>query len=268
LNCVKKLRECAVGAAILFVLFNAVVVRGQSVRACDEDKPFTAQMVEHIESESPAGTELKPDNVGDGNLQARDSNGRYYGGLIVNKVHMPASSGANAADDSKPWTRKGPAIHSMIWIWDCQKGRETQVFPDLKLVRIIPNGFLPSWQRKPGTSLYEFLTRGQVPNRTIEDLGFKEIAGVMTHGYRETVTGTEGEWNGKPTFVMESWVSEDIAEVVLQKIINPKLKTTTTIALTDIKREEPPKSLFETPSDYTVELPTDQKTTSEQKPIN
>jgi hypothetical protein len=253
-----------------FVLVNAVVARGQSVRACDEDKPFTAQMVEHVEYERPAGTELKQDHDSQGNLWARDSNGRYYRGLIVNKIYVPASSQANATDDSKHWTRKGPALHSMIGIWDCQKGQETEVFPDLKLVRIVPNGELPSWKRQPGLSLYEFLTRGDVPNRKIEDLGFKEIASVVTHGYRETVTGTEnqGAWYGKPTFVMESWVSEDIAEIVLQKIVDPKSRTTTTIALTDIKREEPPKSLFEIPSDYTVELPTDQKTTSEQKPIN
>jgi len=250
-----------------FALVNAVVVRGQSVRACDEDKPFTAQMVEHIDSEWPDGTKQKQDS---GGLRARDSNGRFYAELVFKKNDAPASSRANAADDSQPRTPKGPAIHSTFSIWDCQTGQLTEVFPDLKLVRITLNGDLPSRKRKQGTSLYEFLIRGQHPNRTIEDLGFKEVEGVLTHGYRETVTGTEnqGEWNGKPTFVMESWVSEDIAEVVFQKIINPKTKTTTTIALTDIKREEPPKSLFEIPSDYTVEPPTDQKITSEQKPIN
>ena len=248
-----------------FALANAVVVRGQSVRACDEDKPFTAKMVEHIEYEFPARTELKQDQEG---LRARDSNGRFYAELTLNKIDAPASSRANAADDSKSWTRKGPAIHSTFSIWDCQTGQETKVFPDLKLVRVTPNGDLPSWKRKQGTSLYEFLTRGEVPNRKMEDLGFREVEGVVTHGYRETVTGTEGEWNGKPTFVMESWVSEDIAEVLLRKIITLKLKTTTTIALTDIKREEPPESLFEIPGDYTVERPTDQKITSEQKPLN
>jgi hypothetical protein len=43
-------------------------------------------------------------------------------------------------------------------------------------------------------SLFDFLTSGpRPPNVIFEDLGFKEIEGLLTRGYRETVLGTQDD---------------------------------------------------------------------------
>ena len=226
-------------------LGNAAVARGQSIigqptRFCEEDKPFTAHLVEHIDIEQPDGTELKQDRSG---LRARDSNGRFYVEL----------NGKRIVDDlAKLKGLEGRSIRSTISIADCQTGQETIVFPELKSVRISPTDAV-YFGRLRGASVYEFMTdTGQLPNRTVEDLGYKEMEGVLTHGYRETITGaeSEGKWNGKPVFVVEAWVSNDLAEIVSEKVINLKMKMTATRGLSEIRLEEPQKSLFEIPSDY------------------
>jgi hypothetical protein len=258
LRCGDYPRRFAVVAAIITAISNAPATKGQSARTCDQDKPFSAEMVEHIDSELPDGTMQKQEY---GGLRARDSNGKFYAELVFKKIEASRPDKIEALrpekiEVSRP-AQKGPTIHSTFSISDCQTGQRADVFPDQKLVRITPSSTLPAWQRKDGSSLYEWLIRGQVQNRIIEDLGFKEFEGIVAHGYRETVIGkgTEEEWSGKPTFVMESWVCDDIAEVVFQKIENPKVKSITTVALTKIKRGEPQKALFDIPSDYTVEHP-------------
>lgn len=142
------------------------------------------------------------------------------------------------------------------------------MFPDLKVARVTKNSNASSWKRKDGASLFDFLTSGpRPPNVIFEDLGFKEVEGISTHGYRETIRGTEGdgEWNAKTRYVMESWISDDLAEIILQVLTNLKGKTETTIMLTEIKREEPPGSLFEIPHGYKVYAPTNDKQPSDTK---
>jgi hypothetical protein len=254
-------------------LGNAAVVRGQSIvgqppRFCEEDKPFTAHLVEHIDDEQPDGTKLKQDRSG---LRARDSHGRFYIELNGSRI-LDQKMDRIMEERGQP---KGISIHAVIVISDCQTRQNATVYPELKRVEITPTDAVSSQDR--GGSVYEFMTDllqhlGQRPNRTLEDLGFKEIEGVLTHGYRVTIIGNEsdGEWNGKPIFVVESWVSDDLAEIVSERVSALKEKKTATRALTEIKLEEPPKSLFEIPTDYTVEdqrnkYPWNQST-EEQKP--
>jgi hypothetical protein len=52
--------------------------------------------------------------------------------------------------------------------------------------------------------------------------------------------------------VMESWISDDLAETILQIVTNLKVKAETRIMLTDITRGEPDASLFEIPPDYKI----------------
>lgn len=83
----------------------------------------------------------------------------------------------------------------------------------------------------------------------------KDIEGVLTHGYRITILGTQddGEWNGRVRNITESWISDDLEEIILQNITNVKAKAQTTISITDIKREEPDQSRFEIPSGYKID---------------
>ena len=261
-------RRCQlVGISLLAVLASPIVNRGQSPRTCDEGKPFTAQMVEHTVFTQPDGTERK---MNSGGLWARDSGGRTYGELVFETNGASPKTKIDRALEGVGPERKGPAIHSIVSISNCHTGEDITIFPDLKNFRVEPNSFHFSWRRNRDTSLYDFLTRGTRPdNGTIEDLGFKETEGYVVHGYRETVTGTQddGEWYGKIRWVMESWVSDDLMEVIQSTISDFKNKTTTTTMLTGIKRDEPPETLFEIPSGFTAQRPADKKSPGANEPM-
>jgi hypothetical protein len=224
-------------------------------------------MVEHVVSTQPDGTERK---VNYGGLWARDSGGRTYTELVFDTIRASPKTKIDRAPAGVGFERKGPALHSMVSISNCHTGEDITIFPDSKTFRVEPNSFHSSWKRNRDVSLYDFLTSGpRLDNRTIEDLGFKEMEGVVVHGYRETITGTQddGEWYGKIGFVMESWVSEDLMQVIQRTISNFKNKTTTTTMLTGIKRDEPPETLFEIPSGFTAQRPTDKKSPGANEPM-
>ena len=256
-----------VGISLLAVLTSPIVTCGQSSHACDEGKPFTAQMVEHIISTQPDGAERK---VNSGGLWARDSGGRTYTELVFDtNGASPKTKIERALEGVGTSSGSGPAIHSMVTISNCHTGEDITIFPELKSFRVEPNSFNSSWRRNRGASLYDFLTSGPRPdNAVVEDLGFKEIEGIVAHGYRETITGTqdEGEWYGKTRFVMESWVSDDLMQVIQTTTSNFKIKTTTTTMLTGIKRDEPPETLFEIPSGFTAQRPPDKKSSVANDP--
>jgi hypothetical protein len=257
-------RRCQlVGISLLALLTSPIVDRGQSSRTCDEGKPFTAQMVEQTVFSQPDGTERK---VSSGGLWARDSGGRTYAELVLNtNGASPKTNIDRTLEGVGSFGRKGPAIHSMVSISNCHTGEDITIFPDLKNFRVEPS----RGRRNRSASLYDSLTSGSRPdNGAIEDLGFKEIEGYVVHGYRETVTGTQddGEWYGKIRWVMESWVSDDLIEVIQSTISNFKTKTTTTTMLTGIKRDEPPETLFEIPSGFTAQRPTDKMSPGANEP--
>lgn len=94
------------------------------------------------------------------------------------------------------------------------------------------------------------------------------MEGVVVHGYRETITGTQdqAEWYGKIRWVMESWVSEDLMQIIQRTISDFQNKTTATTMLTGIKRDEPPETLFEIPSGFTAQRPIDEKSPDDNEP--
>jgi len=157
----------------------------------------------------------------------------------------------------------------MAEISDCHTGKNIRIFPDLRTARIGYNVGASSWKRKDGASLFDFLTSGPRPaNVILEDLGFKEIEGLLTHGYRETILGTEdgGDVNGAVLNITEWWVSDDLAEVVLQIITNPKAKTKSESGLINIRRGEPDPALFEIPEGYKIDATPDDKHPAEEMP--
>jgi hypothetical protein len=203
---------------------------------------------------APDGTEFDRDF---GGQIARDSGGRIFSELDAIRAERSQRQAQDAGESAIHYGHPPePRNDSTIWISDCQSGKVVTLYPDLKIARTSKDNIGPSRKRKNGASLFEFLSSGpRPPNAIFEDLGLKDIEGVLTHGYRITILGTQddGEWNGRVRNITESWISDDLEEIILQNITNVKAKAQTTISITDIKREEPDQSRFEIPSGYKID---------------
>jgi hypothetical protein len=85
-----------------------------------------------------------------------------------------------------------------------------------------------------------------------EDLGSKEIEGVLARGVRETqIIPAEGNETGKEiTITDEYWYSDELRINVVMKHSDPRIGTTT-LTVTHITRGEPDPALLEIPEGYT-----------------
>lgn len=91
-----------------------------------------------------------------------------------------------------------------------------------------------------------------------ESLGTKTIEGVEAQGTRSTVTIPAGQiGNDQPVeIISERWYSPDLQVVVFSKHSDPRIGEHT-YRLTNISRNEPAKTLFDVPGDYTITERTD-----------
>jgi hypothetical protein len=87
-----------------------------------------------------------------------------------------------------------------------------------------------------------------------ESLGKQTIEGVEAEGTRATITIPVGQiGNDQPIeIVSERWYSPTLQTVVITKYSDPRFGTRS-YRLTNIKLEEPAKTLFAVPSDYSIE---------------
>ncbi|MFL6214195.1 MAG: hypothetical protein ACJ74J_09930 [Blastocatellia bacterium] len=87
----------------------------------------------------------------------------------------------------------------------------------------------------------------------IEKLGKQMIEGIEAEGQRATISIPAGEiGNEQPIqIISESWYSPELQVTVMTRHSDPRMGETV-YKLTSINRAEPPHSLFEVPSDYTV----------------
>jgi hypothetical protein len=90
-------------------------------------------------------------------------------------------------------------------------------------------------------------------NSKKESLGKQMIEGVEAEGTRYTTTIAAGEIGNEAPIIItsETWYSPELQTVVMSKHSDPRMGENT-YRLTNINRSEPPHSLFELPSDYTI----------------
>lgn len=93
-------------------------------------------------------------------------------------------------------------------------------------------------------------------NAKTEDLGQKTIEGLICTGTRTVGTTPAGAMgNERPIeAVTETWISTELKIEVLRKHSDP-LSGETVYKLTNLRRGEQAKSLFEVPADYKIEEP-------------
>lgn len=220
-------------------------------------KPFTAQSVGRGVMQYPDGTEHTFDST---SLVARDTNGRVY-----SEWHPPSIDGKTTQPPDVSRRKKDRIYTAVISISDCLGGKAITIFPDMKIASVNEGPGIAS----PAVPFFEALAyMGRPSNTVFEDLGFKEIEGFPTHGFRVTILGTEddGEWNGKPTYFTECWVSDDLAVTIVEIRTSLRGKNEDRATLTHIKRQEPEASLFEIPPDYKINPPTEEKPPSKVDP--
>jgi hypothetical protein len=89
--------------------------------------------------------------------------------------------------------------------------------------------------------------------KKVEPLGKKMIEGVEAEGRRSIVTIPTGEiGNTLPIEIVdENWYAPDLQILVMTRHSDPR-SGETTYRLTNIKRNEPDRSLFGVPTDYTI----------------
>ncbi|MFL6275753.1 MAG: hypothetical protein ACJ74G_11260 [Blastocatellia bacterium] len=87
-----------------------------------------------------------------------------------------------------------------------------------------------------------------------ESLGKQMIEGIEAEGTRSVITIPAGKFgNDNPVEVTsERWYSQELQTVVMSKHSDPRMGEHV-YRLTNIKREEPVRSLFEVPADYQVQ---------------
>jgi hypothetical protein len=135
----------------------------------------------------------------------------------------------------------------LIFINDVVAGVRVTLDPSRRTARKMPGGDRPPPRFPPPLP-----PAGD--ERKTESLGKQLIEGVEAEGTRTTITIPTGKiGNDRPLeIVSERWESPALQVVVLSKHRDPFMGETT-YRLTNIKREEPPRELFEIPSDYTIE---------------
>jgi len=92
-----------------------------------------------------------------------------------------------------------------------------------------------------------------LPQPKTEQLGSKNIEGIVADGTRTTITIAAGEVGNDRAIdvVDERWVSSELQTVVMSKHSDPRMGETT-YRLTNVSRSEPPATLFQVPADYKV----------------
>lgn len=90
----------------------------------------------------------------------------------------------------------------------------------------------------------------------VEQLGKRAIDGVEAEGSRSTITIPAGQIGNERDIliVTERWYSPELQTPVLSKHSDPRMGETT-YSLVNIKRADPHPSLFQVPSDYTLQNP-------------
>ena len=87
--------------------------------------------------------------------------------------------------------------------------------------------------------------------RKHEDLGFRIMEGLNTHGSRNTSKVGPGASGDATSIIDEQWVAVELG-IVVKSIHSDPRTGETVFTLTNVKRVEPAASLFQVPPGYTV----------------
>ncbi len=151
----------------------------------------------------------------------------------------------------------GNVKRNVVMIMDPVTGKRYMLNPDNKTARAMPMRG-PRQHGTEGSADASTAAGGrgtaQAGALKKEDLGTKTVNGLQAEGVRVTRTIAAGSiGNDKPIDVVtERWYSPDLQIAIMTIHSDPMMGTVTT-KLTNVTRGDPDASLFQVPSDYTVE---------------
>jgi len=187
--------------------------------------PFSATAVVELRQTLPDGSITTTHTI---NLIGRDSQGRTHG-------------------ENRPWTAE--SFHGMpplgeVHLFDPQTRQQTVYEPATRIARR---------QLRPEPRQPTNPSNSSNPLVKVEDLGSSTIENIDVKGTRRTVT-IPAQANGTGadlTVVDEYWYSEDLHVNLLLRHNDPRTGERT-VALSDIKREDPDPAFFEVPQGYKI----------------
>jgi hypothetical protein len=215
------------------------------------NNPFTARRITSTMGRSATDPRM-PEIL---EIVARDSAGR------VRIEKHPGTAGQNGSDPVVLHTRDGGQINTthaelntLTMIFDCFDGKMITLQPGMKIAHLrAGRAMQPSLQAEHPYSFFFTSSLRHNPTADVfaEDLGHKTIEGIDALGVKTTQIGSEeDEWKGKPIRILEKWVSDELAAMLVETVIDLKKDMETTSRLTDVSRVEPDASLFEIPAGY------------------
>jgi hypothetical protein len=182
--------------------------------------------------------------LADGNVIQRSSTGslaRDAQGRTRRDMTLPAFG---------PWSESGKPAPHIVSVNDPVAGSRSMLDVDAKTARVMQ---APSHRNGQGKEREQ--AREAAQNDVVTtSLGSQTIGGVSAEGTRYTRTIPAGQiGNSKPiVIVTERWYSPDLQMVVMTKHTDPRMGETT-FTMSSIQRQEPAASLFQVPSDYTLQ---------------
>lgn len=221
------------------------VVEGRVVRGV----PYSAQAVTSVKQTLATGSEISTQMTA---LVARDADGRTRREQTIRAIGpwavlqpLPSRNLEEAHRLESP---------TVILIQDPVKQISYTLDPRSHLARIIrpnSNRELEASRRNAERERNPGFSR---ENTRAESLGNQAIEGVPAQGKRTITTLAIGSiGNSAPLqIVVETWYSPDLQVVVLGKRNDPRVGDIT-YRLVNLKRGDPPASLFEVPADYRID---------------
>jgi hypothetical protein len=197
--------------------------------------PFTATFSTQTSQTLSDGNQIQSTTTG---TIARDSAGRTRRDFT-----LPAIG---------PWAAAGKSAPHVVIINDPVGKVQYMLDPDRKIARKVPSP--PANWRGPNGAPPPNGSQRTPKDGTTVDLGMQFMAGVNAQGTRITRTFPAGSIGNAQalTITTERWLSPDLQTVVLTKRADPRTGSAL-FQLTNIIRQEPDPTLFQVPSDYTVQ---------------
>ena len=236
------------------VISPTFVVEGRVVKGV----PYSAQAVTVVKQTLATGSEITSQMTA---MVARDAEGR------TRREQTLGAIGPWAIGRSVEEQRDSPTV---ILIQDPVRMVNYTLDPKRKVARMNrqrSSAEIEVARRREAEQRAEAERRGEEPRREprreplrerpiekVEQLGAQTIEGVKAQGRRTVTTFPAGViGNSAPIeTVIETWYSPELQVVVLGKRSDPRLGDVT-YRLTNIKRTEPPASLFEVPAEYRID---------------